>query len=124
MNQTETAFAWMLQAQKAKGEIIDFRFEPIKFILAENIEGGHNAVTYTPDFIVVYPDYFEFVEIKAKGKSKIVLDKSGKAKTKQWSSMRDDARVKINIAATQFPWFKWSVWYALENGEWVKEKVN
>jgi len=53
---------------------------------------------------------------------KAVVVKSGKVKTKQWTSMRDDARAKINIAAAQFPWFRWSVYY-LEEGRWTKEKV-
>lgn len=53
---------------------------------------------------------------------KAVVSKSGKVKTKQWTSMRDDARAKINIAAAQFPWFQWSVYY-LEEGRWIKEKI-
>ena len=36
--------------------------------------------------------------------------------------MRDDARAKINIAAAQFPWFQWAVYY-LEEGRWTKEKL-
>jgi len=122
MNKPEAAFGWQLEILKRASEIIDYKFEPMKFILAGNLEGGHNAVTYTPDFMIVYPDHFEFVDVKAKRKHKTLVSKSGKVRKKQWSSMRDDARAKINIAAAQFPWFKWSVYY-LEEGRWIKEKI-
>ena len=72
MNKPEASFAWQLEILKRAGEILDYKFEPMKFILAGNIEGGHNAVTYTPDFMIVHPDHFEFVDIKAKGKPKTV----------------------------------------------------
>ncbi len=123
MNSTEQQFAWQLELCKRAGEILDYRFEPMKFILAGNVEGGRNAVTYTPDFMIVHRDHFEFVDVKARGKARrAVVAKSGKVRTTQWSSMRDDARAKINIAASQFPWFQWSVYY-LEGGRWAKEKV-
>jgi len=122
MNETETAFAQQLEWLKRAGEIIGYKFEPMKFILAGNVEGGHNAVTYTPDFMIVHPDYFEFIDVKARGRAKTVVTQSGKLRKKQWSSMRDDARVKINIAAEMFPWFQWSVCYR-EAGRWVKEMV-
>ena len=122
MNSTEQRYAQYLDVLQAAGEIIGYRFEPMKFILAGNVAGGRNAVSYTPDFMVVYPDHFEFVDVKAKGKRRVILDKSGKLKTKQWTSMRDDARAKINVAAAQFPWFQWSVCY-LEEGRWIKENV-
>jgi hypothetical protein len=121
MNSAEQRYARYLDMLQAGGEIIGYKFEPMKFILAGNVEGGHNAVTYTPDFMIVHPDHFEFVDIKAKGKPKTVVVRSGKVKTKQWSSMRDDARAKINIAAAQFPWFQWSVYYLEEGG---KGKLN
>ncbi len=117
MNQIETAFAWMLQAQKIKGEIIDFRFEPITFNLAPK-------TTYTPDFEIVWSDHFEYVDIKAKGGETEKISKvTGKPYKKRWSSMRDDAAVKIKVAAAQNPWVKWSVWYALGNGDWVREEI-
>ena len=68
MNKPEASFAWQLEILKRAGEILDYKFEPMKFILAGNVEGGHNAVTYTPDFMIVHSDHFEFVDIKAKGK--------------------------------------------------------
>jgi len=68
MNSAEQRYAQYLDMLQTIGEILGYKFEPMKFILAGNVEGGHNAVTYTPDFMVVYPDHFEFVDVKAKGK--------------------------------------------------------
>jgi hypothetical protein len=123
MNDTERKFADRLFLLKCAGEIIDYRFEPVKFMLIGNIEGGHNAVTYTPDFMIVHPDHFEYVDVKARGKLKSVTTKSGKLRKKQWSSMEDDARVKINIVAGLHPWYEWSVYY-FEQGQWIKESVS
>jgi len=109
MNKTESAFAQYCELLKRAGEIFDYRFEPMKFMLAGNIEGKHNAVTYLPDFLIVYSDHFELAETKAKNKD--------------WTSMKDDARCKINIAAELFPWFRWTIYY-LERGRWTKELVN
>lgn len=49
MNQTEAAFAELLQAQKLAGEIVEWLFEPMSFKYA------HGA-RYTPDFMVMLPD--------------------------------------------------------------------
>lgn len=108
MNKTEAWFADWLEAEKHLKRILDWRFEEVKFVLAQNAKGGRNSVSYLPDFLVIHVGHFEFVEVKAK---------RGK-----WTSMRDDARAKINIAADRFPWFKFTVAY-LEKGEWTFEKV-
>lgn len=109
MNKTEGAFAQYLDLLIKAKEIVDYRFEPFRFILAHNVVDKRNAVTYLPDFLIVHPDHFELVDTKVK--------------RKDWSSMRDDARVKINIAAEFFPWFRWSVYY-LEHGRWIREAIN
>jgi hypothetical protein len=108
MNKTERKFADNCEIQKYIKKIIDYRYEPCRLILSPNVKGGRNAVSYLPDFLVIYATHFEFVEVKAK---------SGK-----WSSMRDDARSKINIAASMFPWFQFTVAY-LEKGEWSFERL-
>ena len=108
MNKTEQRFADYLEQLKHMKEIVDYRFEEVKFVLSQNAKNGRNSVTYLPDFFVIYPGHFEFVEVKAK---------SGK-----WTSMRDDARAKVNIAADRFPWFKFTVAY-LEKGEWTFKDV-
>src|SRR5436305_13279301 len=62
MNKTEAEFALILEAQKGKGEIDRYEFEPVTFRFA--------GVRYTPDFLVIYSDnlksveYFRFIELK------------------------------------------------------------
>lgn len=107
-NKTEAAYDEVLRRRKLVGEILDYRFEPMKLILAHNVTGRKNEVSYKPDFLVIHKDYFEFIEVKAK---------RGK-----WTSMRDDARAKINIAADLYPFFRWTVVYA-EGGNWTHETL-
>jgi len=78
MNKTEARYAQQLELRKRAGEIVDYKFEPFRLILANN-------TSYCPDFLVVRKDHFEIHEVKG-----------------FW---RDDARVKIKVAARQFPWF-------------------
>lgn len=76
---TEAQYAYVLQQMQIAGEIRDYAYSPIKLILADN-------TTYTPDFFVVTNDNtIEFHEVKG-----------------FW---RDDARVKLKVAAALFPWF-------------------
>jgi len=100
MNKTEAAYAEELRLMELSGEVRAFIFEPLRLVLAHNTKGGRNATTYTPDFLVVYDDCFEFVEVKG-----------------FW---RDDAKVKIKVAAELFPWFRFrAVRYV--NKRWVDE---
>ena len=79
MNKTEEAYAQMLELRKRAGEILDYRYEAVKLRLA--------AKTFlTMDFLVVIPDAIELHEVKG-----------------HWE---DDARVKIKVAAEQYPWFR------------------
>ena len=100
MNKLESRFAAYLEMQKHLHELIAWDFEPVKFTLARNVKGQRNATTYTPDFLAVYPGNFTFYEVKG-----------------FW---RDDAKVKIKVAAEMFPFF---VWQAVQwkKGEWVFE---
>lgn len=76
MNGTEAEYATLLEANRLAGEIRSWRFERIRFVLADRC-------TYTPDFEVVLPDgTLEYHECKG-----------------FW---RDDARVKIKVAAREF----------------------
>jgi len=108
MTKTEARFYEFCEMRKHLKEIMDYVYEPCRLILSPNVKEKRNAVSYLPDFLVIHPRYFEFVEIKARRGS--------------WSSMRDDARAKINIAADKFPWFKFTVAY-LEKGKWTFENV-
>jgi len=61
MNQTEEAYAELLQARKLAGDIIDWGFECVTFKIAKDCR-------YTPDFYVFYPDgSMEFVDAKGGG---------------------------------------------------------
>ena len=95
MNKTEMLFCEHLARTKLiDKDMVGFRFEPLKFKLAPK-------TFYTPDFLVIRKNCFEIYEVKG-----------------FW---RDDARVKIKVAAKMFPWFKW---YAvqLKRKQWVYEE--
>ena len=77
MNKTEAAYAEHLELLKRGGEILWWKFEPVKFKLADNTH-------YNPDFMVVNKNReVEIHEVKG-----------------FW---RDDARCKIKIAADMYP---------------------
>lgn len=77
MNKTEAKYAAHLDALQLCGDIRWYGFECIKLRLADNTH-------YTPDFMVLTKDWLlEIHETKG-----------------FW---RDDARVKIKVAAAQFP---------------------
>ncbi len=81
MNKAESRYAQELEIRKRKGEVLWYAFEAIKLRLADR-------TFYTPDFAVVFCDgeCLEFHEVKG-----------------HWE---DDARVKIKVAAQQFPHFR------------------
>lgn len=79
MNKLESSYAAELEVMKRAGVILSYEYETISLRLA-------NRTTYTPDFLVVYPDRMELHECKG-----------------FW---RDDARVKWKVAADKFPWFR------------------
>jgi len=77
MNKTEAAYAQHLEIRRAAGEILWYRFEGVKLRLADN-------TFYSPDFSVLLADgTLECHEVKG-----------------FW---QDDARVKIKVAADQYP---------------------
>lgn len=77
MNKTESEYAQHLELLKRTGKIAWYRFEGMKFRLADN-------TFYTPDFAVMRSDgALEMHEVKG-----------------FW---HDDARVKIKVAAEQYP---------------------
>lgn len=79
MNGLEKKYAELLEMQKQEGKILCYKFESVKFKLANN-------TYYTPDFMVVYHDRIAFHETKG-----------------FW---REDARVKIKVAARAFEEFE------------------
>lgn len=77
MNKTEQAYAATLEQRKAAGEVSWYKFEGLKFRLADN-------TFYTPDFAVLLAGgELEAHEVKG-----------------FW---QDDARAKIKIAADMYP---------------------
>ena len=94
MNKTEAAYAGQLELLKRLGEIVDYRFEAVKLRLAEK-------TFYTPDFLVTTVDEIQFHEVKG-----------------FW---RDDARVKIKVAAAQYPEFAFCA-VTRKRGSWHFEQ--
>ncbi len=77
MNKTESEYAEHLELLKRTGKIAWYRFEGMKFRLADN-------TFYTPDFAVMRSDgRLEMHEVKG-----------------YW---QDDARVKIKVVAEMYP---------------------
>ena len=80
MNSLEQRWADHLDVLRAAGEIAEWRYEPLKLKLA-------GSTFYTPDFIVLHKDqHLSIDEVKG-----------------FW---RDDARVKLKVAAEMFPWWE------------------
>lgn len=94
MNKLETKYAHHLEMRKLAGAIRDYRFESMKFKLADK-------TYYTPDFLVIEAD-----------DSVTLIDVKG--------HHEDDARVKAKVAAKDFPWFRFqSMRWA--DGQWQVE---
>jgi hypothetical protein len=94
MNKTEAAYADHLEQQRRRGEILWFKFEALKFRLADN-------TFYTPDFMVLTAHSFvELHEVKG--------------------FMTDDANVKIKVAASIYP-FKFILVRKRKGGGWDLE---
>ncbi len=83
MNRWEQLYSEELSGRLTAGDITWFAYEPIRLRLAK-------ATGYTPDFTVVLADgHLEFHEVKG-----------------FW---RDDARVKIKVAAEMYPWARFVI---------------
>lgn len=79
MNKAEAAYAAVLYQRRLSGEVIDYWFEAMTFKLALDTR-------YTPDFIVLLANMeIECHEVKVK------------------AIFQDDAKVKIKVAASMFP---------------------
>lgn len=77
MNKTEVAYEAYLKTLLMAGELLWYKFEGLKFRLADN-------TFYTPDFCIMLPDgQIEIREVKG-----------------FW---QEDARVKIKVAAEMYP---------------------
>jgi hypothetical protein len=102
MNKTEASYSHYLEALKRSGEILDYKFEGLKFKLADN-------TSLTPDFMVItQKGYVELHDTKARWAS------TGKP------HVEDDFMVKIKVAAIQYPYFTFCITW-LENGSWMRK---
>lgn len=101
-NKTESAYGSYLSGLQQVGEIVRCRFEGLKFRLAQR-------TSYCPDFIVTMPDNsIQCHEVKARW---------GNGKP----GWRDDARVKIKVAAELFPEFTFVAVWPNGRGGWNSE---
>ena len=95
MNGTEAKYAWILEGRRLAGEIQRYEFEKITLKLGADCR-------YTPDFYVVNREgEIEFHEVKG--------------------FFRDDAKVKIKVAAENFP-FRFYL-ARLVKGGWDIEEI-
>lgn len=94
----EQDYAEELMRRKNVGDIRAWHYSPFRLILAHN-------TSYAPDFLIVTLDeYIELHEVKG-----------------FW---RDDARVKVKVAARLFPYFTFqAVTRPRKNGGWVYEEI-
>lgn len=92
MNQWERQYSGHLLTLKAAGEVVWYRWEPVKLLLAPRL-------TYTVDFVAVYRDgRTEFIDVKG--------------------FEREDAVVKFKAAAELYPVWTFRM-VAKRAGEWV-----
>lgn len=104
MNKTETRFAQWLEIQKRCGEIEWWEFQPMTFRIADDCR-------YTPDFVVCdFNGRLKCIDIKGSKRKK------SDGSTTYWCE--EDAKIKIKVAAKKFPFFDWSIYHPLPNGEW------
>lgn len=96
MNKLERAYSVELENQRLAGLISSWKFEAMKLRLA-------NRTTYSPDFFVVLPDG-SMEQHETKG------------------FMRDDAHVKLKVAASQFPMFTFRL-VKRKAGAWIIAEV-
>lgn len=95
MNQTEARYADYLERLRLAGLIQWWGFEVTTINLADR-------TSYTPDFTVLAQDCaLEFHEVKACWKPK--FGKDGELVRKAGAGWKEDARIKIKMAAEHYP---------------------
>lgn len=107
MNKTEARYAQHLDDRKARGEILGWWYEWITFVLAFDCR-------WKPDFVVMLPD--GVIELHDTKGSK----KNAKGEWVPW--IEEDAKVKLHIAGSHFPFVVKSVWWNQTKGEWSEKE--
>lgn len=87
MNKLETKYAAHLEMRKTTGEIREYRFEPMKLRLAPRTYFDVDFLVLARDSWPTMTDSYSVELHEVKG---------------HWE---DDARVKMKVAATMFPWW-------------------
>jgi hypothetical protein len=103
MTKVERAYGAHLEGLRLTSEIKDYRYEPLRLVLA-------TKTTYCPDYLTVLPSgLVHFVEVKGR-------KSNGKA---YW---KEDARLKIKLAAETFDGvFTFEAVWPDGNGGWCHE---
>ncbi len=110
-NKLEEQYEGILSGRKLVGEILDYKFESITLKLAD-------GVRYTPDFMVLMPDMeIQMHEVKAG----MAVKRDGVATGETKAMSEDASRIKIKIAAKEFP-FRFILAYC-RKGQWFYDEV-
>lgn len=113
MNETEKRYSWHLEGRRRANEVQWWGFEVLKIRLADNTH-------YTVDFAVVMADgSLEFHEVKAMWQPRFGAD--GQLKQGARAGWKEDARIKIRVAAELFPGAWKGVCQMPITGEWREE---
>lgn len=116
MNRTEEAYAERLERLRLAGEILAWSFEPLKLRLGV-------SCYYTPDFVVVAKDRtLEMHEVKSV--HRVAVKAKGfkiPGQYRERPGFRDDARVKIRVAAETHP-YRFIGAYRRSDGSWEFEE--
>jgi hypothetical protein len=107
-NKTEAAYEAYLNLRKITGEVVWFQFEGMTFKIGPDCR-------YTPDFCILLTDgTLEMHEVKGTEKR---FRRSGEVvKTARYE---DDSKVKIAVAASQFP-IVFKMVYKVD-GNWIEK---
>lgn len=93
----EAEYAGRLEAERLAGTILEWRYEPMRFRIADR-------ANYTPDFFVLRPDgTIELHEVKG------------------WSQSNERSRIAWKAAAEINPWFLWC-WATKKGKVWTVER--
>ncbi len=99
MNKTEQRYAELLEGRRLAGEIVGWRFEAYKLRLADN-------TFFTVDFVVQLPSgEIQLHELKASTRGGKTL-------------IEDDAMVKIKVAASLYPEFRFCLVVDMKSGNY------
>jgi hypothetical protein len=115
MNKTEANYADQLQRMQAAGAIVSFAFEAKALELALR-------TTLTPDFMVTLPSgAVEFHEVKGRRLGKV--PKSAKRQRAELPLMREDAWLKLKLAADRYRAHRFIVVWPARDGSWHRRVV-